>query len=170
MQKLAFYDVADVEAFCNATLEQQLKRWGSTLSREDREDILQHVLLDVWRASQKFGPGKGSFERYARGVIPRSAVSWYRQQFLDTRNERRYTPDQWERIKQVVFAVSFDTPVDRHPDSGGAGTVGDVVAVPDRRDETDSDSALARADRERDRFRARDHARLREALLTEDAA
>lgn len=169
--QLALHDIGSIEDFCSAALEQQLRRFNSKLDHAERQDALAYLIEETWRLSQRYDPTRSpSFAAYARPFQRRFLIQFYRSRWIDTRNEHRYTDQEWAQIQQIIFPASLDAPVDGHADDGSPGTLGELVAIPDRSLPTDSDTALARAHRERHRHRSRDLAILRAGLLTATAA
>jgi hypothetical protein len=154
---LTLHDLRDVEAFCNAALDQALNRSRANLRPADHDDALAYLISQTWRLSLRYDHNKNpSFTSFARTFQPRFLVDFYRTRFLDNRNRRRYQPDEWYRIQQLVFAGSLDAPVERHPHDENPRTLGELLAVPDSSSETDSDSLIERANRERARHRTRE--------------
>lgn len=169
---LTIHDLKDVEAFCSAALDQTLKRWRSTLEPSDRDDALAYLISETWRISTRYNPKLSpSFAAYARNYQPRFLIEFYRRRWLDTRNSTRYSDEQWGQIQQLIYtAERLDAPLRGHTDDGDPRTLGELLTLPDSSTSSDSDTAIERANRERDRNRARDISAIHQRVTTNVAA
>jgi hypothetical protein len=84
-------DVRDVVGVCKTTLNRALATTGQTLSDEQYEDALGHLLAEaVSMAANEYDPTKGiSFSNYLTRYLPGRLVDWNRSEFGDSRNKTR---------------------------------------------------------------------------------
>jgi hypothetical protein len=169
---LTLGDVADVEAFCNASLQQLLKRWRATLRPDDQEDALAFLVSETWRLSDRYDSARTpSFAAFARPYQSRFLIEFYRHRFVDRRYARRYTDAEWQRIEQLSNPDRLHAPlpngdglvIDLVPDDRDAYGLLELVVAAWRGDATtDCDPDLARLLDNRDSRAADDLARFRD--------
>lgn len=80
--RLTLGDVHDVEALCRRILDDTLGRLGAFLPHHDHEDALTHLIAEAWLLHQRFDTKRNdSFAGYARSVLPRRMIDYYRARF-----------------------------------------------------------------------------------------
>lgn len=97
---LSLHDIANVEAFCRAVIDDHVAFGVRTanglsgptkaLTPEDREDLLQYLVMTTWRYSERYhgkddGRGKLCFSGYVIGILHRRVVDWKRTRWRSTR-------------------------------------------------------------------------------------
>jgi hypothetical protein len=80
--KLVVHEV-DVEWLCSGIIRQS----GFELRWDEREDLLQHLVIECWRLGLAYRPGviKLGFRKYAAVALRRKAVDWQRKRLGRTR-------------------------------------------------------------------------------------
>ena len=134
--RLALEDVADVEGFCAALLDEQLHRLGAHLRPHDREDALAYLVSEAWRLSVRYDASVGqSFSKYAHSTLTLRVTDWYRGRF----GRSRWTfsnGKSFERRRPEL--ASLDELRDE------AGELGDGLVARTRDFEDGRDPALSR--------------------------
>jgi DNA-directed RNA polymerase specialized sigma24 family protein len=125
---LALHDVRDARALVAFVVS----RSGIELSREDREDLEQSLLLAVWQLHCEFDPTTGrSFAPFATAVLRRRLVDYQRSQF-----RTKWVFRDRVHIRERPKFVEFDDSVRDRLDATHAAWAGDR--------EAGGDPALAR--------------------------
>ena len=111
-QKLALWDVQDVEGLCASAVPALRNR---DLEHYEHEDLLSYLVETAWELSLEFDPGECSFSRYLRIRLPQRAVDWKRS---TGRTRWTFANRTYERTLPV-----FTTLDDRPDNADSAGTV-----------------------------------------------
>lgn len=84
-------DVRDVTAVCKTTLNRALATTGQSLTDEQYEDALGHLLAEsISMADLEYDATKGiSFSNYLTRYLPGRYVDWQRREFGDARNQTK---------------------------------------------------------------------------------
>jgi hypothetical protein len=172
----ALHDVRDVEALCQVVAHKYCQSIQSYLEPTDVEDLTAFLLVEAWKASERYAPTTETarFSSYVRRVLGARCVDWYRLRF--GRTVWKFHDREYRRSRPVL--ISLDAP--RSGDGGRLerGTLGEAVGgrpgdgSPDRLEDPLwihdcgdqsrlADSAILRAESRR---RARDRAERKRAL------
>ena len=136
--RLSLHDVANVEAFVRAALDDRLRLWGAHLRPHDYEEALTELLTVCWELSRRYDPAKSeqSFSTYAGRILRLRVADFYRKRFGDRRYGRgaedRVSLDERaekHRLERADGAGQEDPTLDRSPDLAGVlgGRAGDRV-------------------------------------------
>jgi DNA-directed RNA polymerase specialized sigma24 family protein len=121
---LALHDVNDAEAFAAAIAN----RSRLTLSRDDREDLVQFLLVELWKLSLRYDRGDPKFPPrfgvYATGILQRRVVDWSRSRW--GRTKWQFADRTYERKRPELVSLDGD---DRDR-LGGLVTEGDGDHAP----------------------------------------
>jgi DNA-directed RNA polymerase specialized sigma24 family protein len=141
---LRLHDV-DVERLAGAIVAQS----GLELSYHDKQDLRQHLLIEAWRLSLSYEPGRIrlGFRKYAALTLKKRVIDWQRQQ-NGGRTIWKFKDRVYER--ELPQLLSLDT-------SGLGDALGSWTGDP----AANWDETCGRLVAGRDRFRARDLAAIR---------
>jgi RNA polymerase sigma factor (sigma-70 family) len=92
--QLQLHDVQDVECLCRGVMRVFLRSLGSGayLTPHHEDEMFSHLLEHTWRLYRKFDTTRNtSFAGYARSLLERRCVDWYRSEF--GRGGGKQTPD-----------------------------------------------------------------------------
>ena len=124
MPRLVLHDV-DVERLAGAIVRQS----GLELSYHDKQDLRQHLLIEAWKLSLSYEPGRIrlGFRKYAAVTLKKRVIDWQRQRnggrtiwkFKDRVYERELpTLVSWEDagLDESLAAGAGDPASDCDPD------------------------------------------------------
>jgi hypothetical protein len=114
-QPVAILDIADAEAFCCAAANRTLKRWRMRICSDDHDDLVSHLLGELWRLSLNHDPAVQSLSKRAYTVLQFRVTDWARQ---------RWPGSRWDQ-EAAHSVLSLDAGA---PGTGDAG-LGDTVAA-----------------------------------------
>ncbi len=146
----------DVEKLAAKAANAWLSSHRAHLQEADREDLVQFLLTEIWRASVDFDRERAgvTFSTYAYRRASVRTVDWYRARFGRTRwsfgDGSSYT-----RVRQQPLSLDFATPE--------GSSLGDDLAGQPGDGEEDRSTHIAGLEDRGDGGRDRDHALLREA-------
>ena len=147
---LSLHDCRDAFGLCSMVASKS----AAGLSRDDREDLHAYLVVECWKLSTRFEPGRStvSFTTHATTTLRLRAVDWRRQRFGRTK---------WKFAGHTVTRERPQlVPLDGGDDGDDRGRLGRLVD-PGNGDPADSRSPdLAGLLGARDRSRARDLATL----------
>lgn len=143
----------DAEKACQSALSAWMRRTDtSRLTVEDREDALQILRIDAWRAGQRFDPSLGfPFRNFLFSSLYHRTTDWLRQD--EGRTNWKWADHSYERERPLP-SLSLDAPAGNA--DGDPRLLGELVAVREGSDTADRHQALGWIDDQRDRYRARD--------------
>jgi RNA polymerase sigma factor (sigma-70 family) len=97
---LALHDVANVENFARAALEQRLRNFGAHLSADKYEDALSELISVAWELSLRYDPARSdqSFSTYAGRILRFRVADWFRGRFGDARYGPRPPVDSLDEL------------------------------------------------------------------------
>src|SRR5262245_41708092 len=75
---LRLHDVSNAEGFVASIVQRSKLELGP----EDRQDLAQFLLIELWRLSQRYEyEGRPRFSSYAYRVLPKRIIDWQRKRF-----------------------------------------------------------------------------------------
>jgi DNA-directed RNA polymerase specialized sigma24 family protein len=79
----ALHDVRDIEALCWQVAHKYCQSIQSYLEPADVEDLVAFLLVEAWKASERYSPitQTARFSSYARRILGARCVDWYRLRF-----------------------------------------------------------------------------------------
>lgn len=143
----------DVAVVCRNVLAgwESRRGVGRVRPEEERDDLLQHLFMEAWRAVGRFDATRNDLEPFLYRVLYHKPDDWLRKYHGRTRWQFR--DSIYER--EPERPLSLDAPWGDDGD-GDARSLGDLVASSDRADEADRHEVLEWLDNTRDRACARD--------------
>lgn len=158
----------DAEDLARRVLANYCRRTHSKLNPADTEDALAYLIATAWELAEfHYDPKRGGrFDSYAYSILSFRVTDWLRGD--EGRTRWQFATHTYEPERPTV--LSLDGPAHTAGDERAPVRLGELVAVHDSRDATDSAAALERLERERHRHRARDKHALRQRLSEATAA
>ena len=99
--RLQLHDLRDTEALAWSAIRAHRLH----LNPGERESLAAYLIAEVWRASLRYDPSRGSFATLAGTIAHRRVVDWLRLEF--GRSSWQFHDHSYERERPVV--VSLDT-------------------------------------------------------------
>jgi DNA-directed RNA polymerase specialized sigma24 family protein len=143
----------DIEALCWQVAHKYCQSIQSYLEPADVEDLAAFLLVEAWKASERYAPitETARFSSYARRILGARCVDWYRLRF--GRTVWKFRDREYRRERPVV--LSLDAP------RGDDGTLGQSLASRPGDGSPDRDASLSWFHGAGDQQRAADTALLR---------
>jgi RNA polymerase sigma factor (sigma-70 family) len=97
---LALHDVANVENFARAALEQRLRHFGARLDADKYEDALSELISVAWELSLRYDTSRSdqSFSTYAGRILRFRVADWFRGRYGDARYGPRPPVDSLDEL------------------------------------------------------------------------
>ena len=112
--RLELHDCRDIEALCINIVN----RSRLTLNHYDREDLIAYLVVDAWKLSLRYQPGRGStrdFTGWAHHILTRRVIEWQRTKYGRYR-PRPATVSLDDPMEHTDHAITGDPTDDRSTD------------------------------------------------------